>query len=330
MLDLECDICRVCNLLVGFDQQGIFCDSCNTWFHSICEKISTKRYKELATSNQSWLCSDCERQKIQCMVAETSNGTCSVPRKQKCHWGSMDSIQQISQELDHCYNTIVTWRKKICLIPRVNASKKFICELTRLINLFNNNTVMKEVALIAVMVFMPMMLQKPARNSKAKDHCRYLEKRLHLWEQGKLDSILSECNEIQQRMIKAQTKEMSNLTRKFTNLMLLGKLSQASKLINRAIGGILCMNDEVKDQLLQKHPAANPLNLDAILSGPIQKPEEVIFESIDAEMVCKAIKLINGSGGPTLIDADCWKHVACSDSFNFKTVQRNLCDAMLV
>ena len=45
---------------------------------------------------------------------------------------------------------------------------------------------MKEVALKAVMVFMPMMLQKPARNSKAKDHCRCLEKRLHLWEQGKL------------------------------------------------------------------------------------------------------------------------------------------------
>ena len=79
----------------------------------------------------------------------------------------MDSIQQISQELDHRYNTIVTWRKKFFLIPTGNASKKFICELTRLINIFNNNTIMKEVALKAVMVFMPMMLQKPARNSKA-------------------------------------------------------------------------------------------------------------------------------------------------------------------
>ena len=68
--------------------------------------------------------------------------------------------------------------------------------------------------------------------------------------------------------------------------------------------------------------------MDAILSGPIQKPDEVVFESIDAEMVCKAIKRINGSGGPTLIDADCWKHVACSDSFNFKMIQRNLCDAI--
>ena len=60
------------------------------------------------------------------------------------------------------------------------------------------------------------------------------------------------------------------------------------------------MNEEVKDQLSQKHPAANPLDLDAILSGLIQKPEEVIIEFIDAEMVSKAIKRINGSGGTYL------------------------------
>ena len=80
----------------------------------------------------------------------------------------MDLIQQISQELDHCYNTIVTWRKNFFLIPRVNASKKFICELTRLINSFNNNTIMKEVALKAVRVFMPIILQKPAKKLKGQ------------------------------------------------------------------------------------------------------------------------------------------------------------------
>ena len=74
--------------------------------------------------------------------------------------------------------------------------------------------------------------------------------------------------------------------------MLLGKLFQASKLINRANEGFLCMNEEVKDQILQKHPAANPFNLDAILSGLIQEPEEVICESIDAEMASKTIKHI--------------------------------------
>ena len=54
----------------------------------------------------------------------------------------------------------------------------------------------------------------------------------------------------------------------------------------------------------------------------------MIFELIDAEMVSKAIKCTNGLGDPILIDADCWKHVACSDSFNFKTTQQNYCDAI--
>ena len=57
----------------------------------------------------------------------------------------------------------VTWRKNVFLIPRGNASKKFISALKGLINLFNNNNITKEVALKAVIVLMPIMLQKPAR-----------------------------------------------------------------------------------------------------------------------------------------------------------------------
>ena len=53
----------------------------------------------------------------------------------------------------------------------------------------------------------------------------------------------------------------------------------------------------VKFQLLQKHSTASPAN-EAMISGP--SPQiEVIFESIDANLVSNVIKLINGSGGLT-------------------------------
>ena len=52
----------------------------------------------------------------------------------------------------------------------------------------------------------------------------------------------------------------------------------------------------------------------------------MIFESIDLELVYKTAKMINGSGGPTLIDSECWKHLLCSN--NFKVQQKNLCDAI--
>ena len=65
-----------------------------------------------------------------------------------------------------------------------------------IINLCNSNTIMKPMALKCLMVFLPLMLQKPSRSSKAKDHRKYLLKRLLLWEKGNLRALLSECVEI--------------------------------------------------------------------------------------------------------------------------------------
>ena len=92
----------------------------------------------------------------------------------------MDLIQQISQDMDHCYNTIVTWRKNFYLVSSENASKKFISKMLRLINLLNNNAIMKEVVLKAVMVLMPIMLPEPAGNSKTKDRSQFLQKKIHI------------------------------------------------------------------------------------------------------------------------------------------------------
>ena len=86
------------------------------------------------------------------------------------------------------------------------------------------------------------------------------------------------------------------------------------------------MHDEVKELLLHKHPRASSADNDCLLSGPEEKVEEVIFESIDSDLVYKTAKMINGSGGPTLMDSECWKHLMCSN--NFKVQQKNLCDAI--
>ena len=89
--------------------------------------------------------------------------------------------------------------------------------------------------------------------------------------------------------------------------MLSGKLTQASKLVNRTKGGLLQMDDEVKELLLDKHLSASSADNDCLLSGPEEKIE-VIFESIHSDLVYKTAKMINGSGGPTLIDRECWTH----------------------
>jgi len=171
------------------------------------------------------------------------------------------------------------------------------------------------------------MLQKPSMKSKAKDHSRYLQKRLQLWIIGDLHLLISECIEIRRRLVAAKEKSGFNLTQSFSRLMLAGNLSQASKIINRASGGVLEMNDNVKQLLyLKKHPKASIADSNYVLSGPEQKVKEVFFENIDGEFVCKVAKLMSESGGPTLIDCECWNHMLCFN--NFKVQQRNLCDAI--
>ena len=81
---------------------------------------------------------------------------------------------------------------------------------------------MKPIALKYSVVFLPLMLQKPSRSSKAKDHCKYSLKRLLLWEKGNLRALLSECVEIQKRLTMSKQKSMINLTKSFTKALQVG------------------------------------------------------------------------------------------------------------
>ena len=57
-----------------------------------------------------------------------------------------------------------------------------------------------------------------------------------------------------------------------------------------------------------------------------QEPEPVIFEEIDGTAVQRPAKHLQGSGGPTLIDSDGWKHILCSKSYGNASTE--LCDTI--
>ena len=260
---------------------------------------------------------------------ENSKVSCIETKDISCTWGVKTTLNQISAKMDACYDSIVKWKKNFFLLPRGNSGKHFIVELTRLINLYNNDTVLKAVSLKSVMIFLPLMLQKPSKNSKARDHAKYLAKRLEMWKEGNLQGLLDEATEIQKRLVSSGRTIEFNLTKKFTSLMLKGKLSQASRMINRDRGGLLDIDESVKAKLLEKHPEGQPLNREALEQDEKFVPEtvqEVIFEPIDGDMVAKAALRTEGSGGPTLIDSDCWKQILCSK--NFKQQQADLCDSI--
>jgi len=96
-----------------------------------------------------------------------------------------------------------------------------------------------------------------------------------------------------------------------------GKVRQALKLVDAdsEVTGVHEMSNEIRDTLQAKHPEAEQAQQHVLDQRAIPAVEGVIYEQIDASMVAKAAKETSGSGGPTRVDADTWKHLLCSRVF---------------
>ena len=123
-------------------------------------------------------------------------------------------------------------------------------EAARLIKHFNTKAPLEPDAIPLVVIFLPLMLQKPARRSKNADHIRYLKKRLSLWKEGKLQELMSEGTEIQKRLTSSKKREEA-AARGFTRLMMEGRVRDALKLVNadNDVCGVHSMTDTVRQTL---------------------------------------------------------------------------------
>ena len=231
-------------------------------------------------------------------------------------WGEYEGVEAIRVALEAAHLRITTWQKNTFDLPKNAIGKAVLTEATRLLKLFNSRTPWEPVAIHLFIIFLPLMLQKPSAKSKNKDHVRYLKKRLDQWKEGRLSEIVSECEEIQKRMKRSKKKEES-VQRGFTRLMMVGKVKQALKLVDadNDVTGVKKIDRDVKINLQSKHPPGEQTHPIALAEGEIVNIEEVMFEGIDVCAVQAAAKYTTGSGGPTRLDADTWKHILCSKAF---------------
>ena len=275
-------------------------------------------YRTVAALEEEWLCTNCREP-----ISNENDATANI-----C-WGDMKGMESIKIKIQETFDEITTWQKNTFEVPRGNAGRDFISEMARLIQLFNNKTRWEPVAIHCLQIFMPLMLQKPSKKSKNKDHIRYLVKRIKLWKEGKLSALISEGKEIQKRLQSSSRKE-EEMIKGFSRLMLLGKVRQALKLVDTEndIAGIHKLTEEIRGTLEGKHPNAEPARETALSMEDASPVEEVIFEEIDVQKVQRASKNTSGSGGPTKIDADTWKHILCSKAFT--THSENLANEIAV
>ena len=107
-----------------------------------------------------------------------------VDHAPKCRWNHLSGTE-FSKLIDAIYNETVKWRKNLFKLPSGNAAKQFISELSLWLEHFNRGTEFQGIALKVYMILPNLLLQKPSRTSKAKDHLQKLADRLNLWKKGK-------------------------------------------------------------------------------------------------------------------------------------------------
>ena len=308
---IEHVVCPLCAMVVQDGGNGLMCGRCDTWFHPECLYLTEEEFTQLCQSNESWHCDHCK----------------SIMTN-RIKWGKFDGEENIVCEIQAAYHEITSWKKNIFLLPRGKAATDFIKELTRLINLFLCKSKWERLALPLLHVLMPIMLQKPSKKSKAKDHAKYLSSRLQKWSNGDLHSLMAECREIQRRLISARNHKAETDRKAFCRHMLMGNVKKAMSFINNNddVRGVHTVTNDIKELLQNKHPKAEPADPDALLNMTSAPAELVIFENITADLIKRSTKLLQGSGGPTLIDCDVWKHIICCKSYGADS--HNLAEAI--
>ena len=143
-------------------------------------------------------------------------------------------------------------------------------ELAKLFHSVGEGLALELIALKAVFVLCILVLQKPSRNSKERDHIRHLEHHLKLWRDGALDELVRKGQVIQSRLRnKSFMRKEAQITCSFTKLMFEDNFRAALQLlVGHDHGGVLSLDDpadssnpgyQVRDALHAKHPPAQLL-----------------------------------------------------------------------
>jgi hypothetical protein len=193
--------------------------------------------------------------------------------------------------------------------------------MARLFNAYAEASSMEGVAIKAAMVFPALVLQKPFKTSRSKDHSKCLERRMKEWEAGHFLALFDEAKAIQARLSANTILQQSKpIARKFAELMMSGKVKAATRLITEENhSSVLPLNHvvegkTVRDILRDKHPPSRPI--DAAMITPVtQDPtpsHAVLFDEIDGLSILRSVLNTEGGAGPSGVDACLWRRMCCS------------------
>ena len=165
---------------------------------------------------------------------------------------------------------------------------------------------------------LPALLQKPSKTSKAKDHSNKLEIRFQLRKDRNILDLPREGRTIQERLRNSKSENERDKPRIFSNLMIQGKINAAVKMLSNSNIGIHSVDDNVLEELQNKHPDPSLIKKGTLLHGPINRVLPSYFGSIDKTMVLKAESLTKGAEGHSQLESEQYRHTLNSSKFKIK------------
>ena len=169
----------------------------------------------------------------------------------KITWGDL-SEGEFTKAINNAYTQVVHWRPNLFKVPSGACGKQFVAELARLFDAFAAESDIEAIALKAAMTLPSLMLQKPHAKSKIHDHISCLQHRLMLWDKGDIADLLKEGKALQKLLIKSQpfrrdTIDNASTARRFSKLMMEGRVRAALKLLSEDTGSDPMSLDEIVD-----------------------------------------------------------------------------------
>ena len=120
-----------------------------------------------------------------------------------------------------------------------------------------------------------------------------------------------------QKCLRSYTRRTAeDSARSFAKLIWQGKINSALKMLTTDYeNGVLQLDENILEDLKSKHPATTLVKQDSLLFGPTNQLPQGYFDDIDEIMVGKAASYTKGSGGPSHVDADQFRHILLSKNF---------------
>ena len=173
-----------------------------------------------------------------------------------------------------------------------------------------------------------LLLQKPSKNLKTRDHLVALERHLESWISGNLLELLKEAETIQKSLrSKKISTNIAEISKRFSQEMKKGNLHSAMKILKDNMkNGILPLTGQTLNQLQLKHPEGKEASRETSLTDTPEIIHPIKFESIDLEKMQEAAVKTRGGSGLSGMEADGWKRILTSKKLGKSSI--DLCKAL--